>query len=238
MLYPLNILTGVITPILLPILSEYQDNKDYIYSQYLKIVKLLSLVGAFVSIYCFIGAKEIITIMFGTNWLATVPAFKMLALSVWPQMVTASTGAIFQSLGYTKLLFKTGVVNSVISVTAIVVGILFQSITAVALCVAAAYALHFFVAFFMLVRFGFERKFTAFMARMIPDGIVFILTFAGLYLSSFVAIHNVFYSALFKGAAGLAAFAVGLVVTDQIGFLLAIGARKRKDRVREQYDLG
>ncbi|MBO7747804.1 lipopolysaccharide biosynthesis protein [Paenibacillus sp. MWE-103] len=238
MLYPLNILTGVITPILLPILSEHQENKDYIYSQYMRIVKLLSLMGAFVSVFCFVSAKEIITIMFGASWLATVPAFKMLALSVWPQMVTSSTGAIFQSLGSTKLLFKTGVINSLITVISICVGIWFKDIRDVALCVSIAYTLHFFIAFFILVRYGFERRYTQFLRQFFPDLLVFVLTFAGLLLSSFVKIDNVIFTALFMVMVAGIAFFVGLVITNQISFLFSLGKSKRKDRIKQEYDPG
>ena len=41
MLYPVQNLTHVITPVLHPILSEYQNDKDLIYNSYKKVVKIL-----------------------------------------------------------------------------------------------------------------------------------------------------------------------------------------------------
>ena len=46
MLYPVNNLTHVITPVLHPILSEHQNDKAYIYDKYRQVVKVLSLLGA------------------------------------------------------------------------------------------------------------------------------------------------------------------------------------------------
>ena len=68
MLYPVGNLTHVITPVLHPILSEHQDDKNYIYHQYMKVVKLLSLMGVFITPYCFFMADYIILIMFGSQW--------------------------------------------------------------------------------------------------------------------------------------------------------------------------
>ena len=63
MLYPVQNLTHVITPVLHPILSDYQHNREVIYDQYIKIVKLLSLIGVFFSVFCYFSADEIINIM-------------------------------------------------------------------------------------------------------------------------------------------------------------------------------
>lgn len=226
MLYPISILTGVITPVLHPILSDYQDNKRYIFEQYLKVIKILSLIGAFVAAYCFFNAKEIIVIMFGERWINTIPSFKLLALSVWPQIITSSTGSIFQSLGYTRLLFKTGICNSIITVVAIIIGVSFQNINIVALCVTLAYILHFFIAYFILIRFAFENSYLEFLKNMLPDLIVFCITFTSLYLASFTKIDNLIFSALFKGLTGGLAYIFGLLITKQYKVLMLLIRRK------------
>ncbi|WP_377519773.1 lipopolysaccharide biosynthesis protein [Priestia megaterium] len=222
MLYPISILTGVITPVLHPILSDHQDNKEYIFFQYLKVVKILSLIGLFVTVYCFFSAKEIIVIMFGERWMNTIVPFKILALSVWPQIITSSTGAIFQSLGYTRLLFRTGMCNSLITITVISIGVLFQDITIVAFCVTISYIIHFLVAYFILVKFGFKKSYLKFLKNMWVDVTIAIITCTGLYLASFLKVDNVVLSAIYKGVTGGLAYILGLLVTKQykIFFLL------------------
>ena len=52
MLYPVNNLTGVISPVLHPILSDYQKQLDMIYKKYMKIVRLLACIGLYVAPVC------------------------------------------------------------------------------------------------------------------------------------------------------------------------------------------
>lgn len=47
MLYPVSNLTNVISPVLHPILSEYQNKRDFIYQKYVYIVRVLSILGVF-----------------------------------------------------------------------------------------------------------------------------------------------------------------------------------------------
>lgn len=215
MLYPVGNLTNVITPILQPILSEHQDDREYIFMQYMKVVKLLSLLGVFITVYCFFAAKEIILIMFGSQWLSTVPCFRFLALSVWAQMITSSTGSIFQSLGNTRLMFISGICTTIVSVIAIIVGISYHDIIIMAACVAVAYNIHFFIAYYILIKHGFEYKFRDFLKNMIPDVGVFFVTIAGLYIESFYKVDGTLLSALYKGFAGGGAYILGLLLTKQ-----------------------
>jgi PST family polysaccharide transporter len=229
MLYPVNNLTNVITPVLHPILSDFQHDKSYIYSQYLKVVKVLSLLGVFISAYCFFAAEEIIVILYGNQWLSAAPSFQILALSVWVQMISSSSGSIFQSVGNTKLLFFNGLITSIITVVAILIGIGFQNINAVALCVTIAYNMHFFITYYMLIKKGFGYKLWTFFKKIISDIVVFIILFAGLFLfSNYIKINNVLISALLKGVVGLIFYLLGLVMTKQHKILISLIKRRRK----------
>ena len=112
MLYPTNNLTHVITPVLHPILSEYQNDKKYIYEKYMEVVRILSLLGILIMPVCFWCGEEIICIVFGEQWSASVYCFQILSLSAWAQMIASSSGSIFQSLGKTKNLFIQGCITS------------------------------------------------------------------------------------------------------------------------------
>jgi PST family polysaccharide transporter len=142
MLFPIQNLTHVITPVLHPILSDYQNDKEKIFTQYMKVVKVLSLLGVFVTPFCFFAADELILLFFGDQWTQAIPVFRLLSISIYAQMITSSTGVIFQSLGNTKLLFKTGLITTLISIIAIGVGISTGDINLIAICVSIAYILH------------------------------------------------------------------------------------------------
>ncbi|QWU15123.1 polysaccharide transporter, PST family [Paenibacillus sophorae] len=227
MLMPVQNLTHVITPILHPILSNHQEDKAYIFTRYMKVVKILSLLGVFITVYCFFSAEEIIFLMFGDQWGSAVPSFRILALSVWAQMVTSSSGAIFQSLGNTRLMFITGIYTSIISVIAELIGVSFQNITIVAACVAIAFNLHFFIVYHILIKRGFEYRRREFFAKFIPDIVVFIITFMGLhFVSSLINVDNLLLSALFKGVAGGTIYVIGLLLTKQYKVFLFLINRK------------
>lgn len=173
MLYPINNLTGVISPVLHPILSDYQKNTAAIYEKYMKVVKLLATVGCFVSVFCYFTSEEIIYIVYGPKWQIAVSCFQALSISLAAQMVTSSAGAVFQSLGNTKLLFCSGTIDSLITVCGIALGILSGSVERVALYVSLAYLGHFVVSFYLLVKVGFHRRVASFYWEL--KGVVLLL---------------------------------------------------------------
>ena len=111
MLMPVQNLTFVITPVLHPVLSEYQNEKKVIYDAYYKIVKLLAIIGFPLSVFLYFNASEIINIMYGPQWDQSIPVFKLLALTVGIQIVLSSTGSIFQATNRTDLLFYAGLIR-------------------------------------------------------------------------------------------------------------------------------
>jgi PST family polysaccharide transporter len=185
MMYPIHHLTYVIGSFLHPILSEDQENKDYIYNRYMKIVKLLSLVGVFISAFCFWASQEIIIVVFGDQWYEAASCFRWLSLSIWAQMVASSAGSIYQSIGNTKLMFISGMIHVSISIIAIITGILSGSLNNFAICVSIGFFIKFFVEYFFLIKKGFQKKMVCFLYSFVPDVVIFILLFAGLFFFSY-----------------------------------------------------
>ena len=100
MLYPVNNLTHVITPVLHPILSEHQNDKAYIYDKYRQVVKVLSLLGAFITPFFWFSSGEIIPILYGKQWLlwwwcSSLPVWQKAALwpwrGMWPLPITCNS---------------------------------------------------------------------------------------------------------------------------------------------------
>lgn len=59
MMYPVQNLAYVINPIIHPVLSEYQTQKECIFSAYLKITKILSVLGMWISAVCCCCARRL-----------------------------------------------------------------------------------------------------------------------------------------------------------------------------------
>lgn len=221
MLYPIQNLTFVITPVLQPILSDYQDDKDIILTYYLKIVKLLGLMGVFFSVFCFFTAKEIILIMYGQQWIGSISSFRYLAISIGIQMMLSSSGSIFQSTGSADKLFVSGVFVSIITVSCIVIGINFSDINTVSLGILIAYILNFIQTNNILIKRVFNKNMYYFYKNLdfiIPIVLIMIIS----YKVFNIELDNYIYSFIYKFFIGLASYVIGLILTKEYKFIKKI----------------
>ena len=226
MLYPVQNLTHVITPVLHPILSAHQEDKKYIYEKYMKVLKVLSLLGVFVSVLCYFAAEEIIVLLYGNQWYDSIPSFQLLALSIWAQMISSSTGSIFQSISNTRLMFLTGIISSALIISAILIGIRFDNINAIAGFVTLAFIINVLISFYYLIKKGLGYSFRRFLYGFIPDFILFVIMFVGLYITSKISFPHLFISAMIKGISAILLFGFGLLVTKQYKVVKQIIGRK------------
>lgn len=159
MLYPVDNLTGVVTPVLHPILADYQREIKIIYDKYIRIFKILFCIGNFVAPFCYLAATEIIYIMYGANWNKSVICFQVLSLAIIPQMLNAISGGVFQAIGDTRLLFLNGCINTIITVIGILVWIFYgKSILMLSVCIAIAYIIQLITTSYILIKVGFEYR--------------------------------------------------------------------------------
>lgn len=223
--YPITYLPGVITPVLHPFLSEHQDNPTYIYDKYMKLLKPLSLLGCFGAAFCYFAGEEIILIAFGKQWGAAVLPFKILSLSLWMQILTNTVGPIYQSLGNTRLMFKSTVINTIIIVSAILVGTLGNSIDIVSTTVSTAYIINFFVSFYILITQVFKHRFSLFLCNFTSE----VFMFGGFMVATLIwpfNIHNHIVSLIVKLVAFGAIYMILLIITKQYKSFLAIIRKK------------
>lgn len=197
-LYPVDNLVGVITPVLHPILAEYQKNKEVIYKKYLKVYRILSILGIWLSIYCFFASREIILIFYGNQWKNAILPFHILSIVMFTRILNSSCGAIFQVLNNTKLLFYNGTLNTILTVLAIIIGIFGgRTINSLAACVAISYFVQYLTAFFMLIKMAFNYRIIMFLKDIYKYLIIFIITFLSIYFYN-INISSLFLSAIVK----------------------------------------
>ena len=82
MMLPLQNITQVITPVMHPIFSDFQNDKGKLLSSYERIVRFLAFIGLPLSVLLFFTAEEVTLIIFGDQWMPSVPVFRILSLSV------------------------------------------------------------------------------------------------------------------------------------------------------------
>ena len=164
MLLPAANLTHVITPVLHPVLSEAQNDYDKVYRTYIDVLKILSIIGVSVSSLFFFSSKEIILILYGEDWYGSIDVFRILSVSIWIQIILSSSGAIFQVLNRTDLLFKSGLISAVFMISAICYGIFYEStLIGVGKGLIIAFLINFFQGFYFLIKLGFRKSFFDFL---------------------------------------------------------------------------
>ena len=168
MMLPLQNITHVITPVMHPILSDYQDDVKYLEVAYLKIVRVMAFIGFPLSVFLHFTARELMLILFGNQWLPSVPVFEILALTVGIQIVLSTSGSIFQAAGDTKSLFICGLFSAFTNVTGILIGIfVFKNLNAVAWCILITFSINFFQAYIQMYKITFRLPIKSFIKVLI-----------------------------------------------------------------------
>lgn len=151
MMLPLQNLTFVISPVMHPIFSDFQNDFVKLERSYMKVVKLLAIIGFPLSVFLFFNARELMLIVFGPQWEMSVMPFRIFSLSVGFQILLSTTGPIFQAANSTKYLFVSGLLSTILNVAGILVGLLcFGTLEAIAICIVITFILNFFQAYFLL----------------------------------------------------------------------------------------
>jgi PST family polysaccharide transporter len=224
--YPISYLPGIITPILHPVFSEYQDNKKYIYIKYMKILKIISLLGCFVSAFFFFAGREIIMIAFGSQWEASILPFRILSLSIWMQLLTNTMAPIYQSIGNTKLMFITLLITTGMIVSMIIAGITTQSIIYISIFISSAYILNFFISYFVLIRIGLKENYFKFLVSFRHEVLIFIVLGMMIFIWPYNE-ANIFVGFLVKFIAMTCIYGIMLFITQQHNVFLEFVKRSK-----------
>lgn len=179
---PLQNITFVITPVLHPILSSLQDDKEELSSKNIKLSVILSQISFPLGILLYFCASPIIVIIFGKNWIPAIPVFQILALSVPLQVILSTSGSLFQAAGMTKHLFFCGIQAASCTVGAFVIaGIFFKTIEAMAWAWDIALLITFIYTYWFMNKYTFRTSSLKFYRSLVPQllnsGVTAIIVF-------------------------------------------------------------
>lgn len=234
MMLPLQNITYVITPVMHPIFSDYQNDPERLCSSYERIVRLLAFLGFPLSVLLLFTAKEITLVVFGQQWLPSVDVFQILSLSVGLQIILSSSGSIFQASGDTRSLFICGLFSSAFNVGGILLGIFyFETLTAVAWCICAASAANFAQCYWLMYRATFKRSMLPFVRQLLSPLVLSALVAGALFfLSLWLDGMNIFLTGMVKGMAFFCIFGVYIQTTKEMdlwGRVKGILAKRKRN---------
>lgn len=155
MTLPISTLTNVFTPSLQPVLSDFQNDTTVIRNVYNRISQYLFFVGTIFTPFLCFSAKEIILILFGEQWMAAVPVFQVLSVSVPFQMVDSLSGSILQSANKIKYLFKTGIYCAILNLVILVFSlVIFEDIVKISSFISLGLVLNFAISIYYISRYA------------------------------------------------------------------------------------
>ena len=230
MMLPLQNITAVITPVMHPIFSDFQNDKERLATSYERIVRFLAFIGLPLSVGLFFTAQEVTLIIFGDQWMPSVPVFRILTLSVGVQIILSSSGSIFQAAGDTRSLFFCGLFSSALNVAGMLLGVFyFGTLTAVATCIVVTFTVNFVQCYWMMYRVTFRRSILPFVRQLIPPICVSaIMAVCLVPLQPIMEGVNVILSLAVKGVVGCIVFAAYIQLTREYDLIGKARSIKQK----------
>lgn len=192
--YPTTMLDGIFTPVLQPILSDFE--KDYVKMRklFFKLVKTVTLLTLPLSLFMSLTGEEIIIFLFGDQWIQSIIPFKIMVLAIWMQILVSMSASIFQSRNKTKEMVNIGTVSTIIVSTGIIIGVSFEELIFVALGMVCATFVSFIITFFFLVEKILFDNFFVFLKclrKPLIFGLIIALEF--ITYNKFVNVSNLFF---------------------------------------------
>ena len=217
MMLPLQNITQVITPVMHPIFSDFQNDKTKLMASYERIIRILSFIGLPLSVLLFFTAQEVTLIIFGDQWLPSVPVFRILSLSVGIQIILSSSGSIFQAAGDTRSLFICGLFSAILNVTGMLLGVFyFGTLISIASCIVVTFTINFIQCYWQMYQVTFKRSIKPFIQQLVSPLILSILIAGCLEMMQFILEGvNIFVSIIVKSSSCFIIFGVYIQSTHE-----------------------
>ena len=204
-LMPLQYISGVLIPVMLPVFSKYQDDINYIQQKYTQILRFFAFVGVPLCALLYFCADELILLFFGDQWEQSVPCFKIIALSIPFQIQGRSSGSIFQATGHTKAMFWNSFIGAFFTLGSFAVGvIIFGTIEALAWGYTAAMIITTFICFYIMYTYALKSSFLIYLQKMVAPAIFGVVLCIVLYFISLIPVTIPIVAMLIKGVVGVA----------------------------------
>lgn len=212
-LYPNNIFTSVITGVLHPYIRDKKSNFKLLEKKLIEMLKMLSLVGLFVTITCYLCSREIILIMFGDNWAPAIYCFKGLSICILSQMLSSVSGSVFLGVERTDQTFKCGVINLCLILVAIFTGVCFNSLNLLSYAIGVTYNIIFFITYVILIKYTLNGDIKSFFGHFVADYLAVII-FCIVFNFVDLDFDSIFVSVIIK---------ISIVALYFIGYLICSG---------------
>jgi O-antigen/teichoic acid export membrane protein len=94
------------TAVLFPTFSSLQDQKDALKKSFLSVLRYVELLVTPLCLGMFIAADPLIRVVFGEQWVGSIPILRALSLYVWVVSIGYHVGDIYKAVGRPDILIK------------------------------------------------------------------------------------------------------------------------------------
>ncbi|MCL4274192.1 MAG: lipopolysaccharide biosynthesis protein [Anaerolineales bacterium] len=115
----------VMTGVIFPAFSSIQDKPDELRRGFLVSIRLVQLIVMPLCLGLFIAAEPIVMVVFGEQWLETIPLLRILAIFALVYSVGYHVGDVYKAIGRPDILLKLNVFSIFVSVPALLIGSLY-----------------------------------------------------------------------------------------------------------------
>lgn len=157
-------------------------------------------------------------LIFGNQWEGSVSAFHFLSVSVFFQIVGGLSGSIYQVVNKTKQMFWAGIVGTIITVAAIIVGIRSGKIEMLALCCSIGFIINFIKSQWFLGHFCFDTSVFSLLRIYIPEAVCLLLMC--LVMPFVPDLSNIFFSFILKFTVCTVLYIILLYLTKDYKFII------------------
>jgi PST family polysaccharide transporter len=196
---PIQNITFVITPVLHPLFSEFQNDYEELGRKFMKIVSVVAYISFPLSVYCFFISKELILVFFGDQWYDAIPPFRIMSLAISWLMIDTMVGSIMNAANKTKRGFYTMVLMTSIMILSVIAAIqVWNSIIAVAWGFLLAKTIGTLINYYSLM-VAIEHPYSVFLKQILKPLAVGVIMFIFMWiLCVVVEIDNVVVSLIYK----------------------------------------
>lgn len=216
---PLDNIGHIISPVLQPLLSEHQCDKEYLMTKYYTLIYFLNWVGFILSPFLYFSASELIILIFGKQWEASIASFQILAIAVAFIITQSPIEAIFRSANNTKWLFISSLFGVVVMTISVVLGLQQGTIECVATNVVFALFISLIAYNVILHRIVFKKTLWSFFKLFIRPLLTGILLTLSLFIiNKFMSSGHILFTLIIKGMVTLV-FIFLIYISGQIPYL-------------------
>lgn len=196
---PISNITFIVTPVLHPLFSEFQNDLRELERKFLKIIEILAYISFPLAVLFFYTSKELILVFYGSQWYPAIEPFRIMSLAVALMILDTTVGSIYNAANETKRGFYTMCIMSCTMIVSISIAIyVWNTIAAVAYAFLFARIVTTLMNFYSLTQ-GLEGRFSDFLtsiSKPVLVGVILLVVMS--VVDNQIRIGNILISLLFK----------------------------------------